>query len=134
MRTVARSRDRSMPINPGVQSHIMRRMRFALGPVLGRVPRIYVWMGDESGPKGGTDKVCSVRAEVEGDAPVFVRDCHADLYAAISRAAARTGRAVLRTVQRHDRVDRARDELGCPLRRCVRRTASSTTARFRGRS
>jgi putative sigma-54 modulation protein len=114
MRIVARSRDRSMPINPGVRSHIMRRMRFALGPVLGRVPRIYVWVGDENGPRGGTDKFCSVRAEVEGHAPVFVRDCHADLYAAISLAAARTGRAVLRTVQRHDRVDRHRGELREP--------------------
>jgi len=52
-----------------------------------------------------------VRAEVEGHPPVFVRDCHADLYAAISLAAARTGRAVLRTVQRHERVDRTRGEL-----------------------
>jgi ribosome-associated translation inhibitor RaiA len=99
-----------MPINPGVRSHIMRRMRFALGPVLGRVPRVYVWVGDENGPHGGTDKFCSVRAEVEGHEPVFVRDCHADLYAAISLAAARTGRAVLRTVQRNDRVDRQRGE------------------------
>ena len=111
MRIVARSRDRSMPINPGVRSHIMRRMRFALGPVLARVPRVYVWVGDENGPRGGTDKFCSVRAEVEGHPPVFVRDCHADLYAAISLAAARTGRAVLRTVQRHERVDRTRGEL-----------------------
>lgn len=114
MRIVARSRDRSMPINPGVRSHIMRRMRFALGPVLGRVPRVYVWVGDENGPRGGTDKFCSVRAEVEGYAPVFVRDCHADLYAAISLAAARTGRAVLRTVQRHERVDRHRGDMPVP--------------------
>ena len=111
MRIVARSRDRSMPINPGIRSHIMRRMRFALGPVLARVPRVYVWVGDENGPRGGTDKFCSVRAEVEGHAPVFVRDCHADLYAAISLAAARTGSAVLRTVQRHERIDRHRGEL-----------------------
>lgn len=111
MRIVARSRDRSMPINPGVRSHIMRRMRFALGPVLGRVPRVYVWVGDENGPKGGNDKFCSIRAEIEGHAPVFVRDCHADVYAAISLAAARTGRAVLRTVQRHERIDRRRGEL-----------------------
>jgi ribosome-associated translation inhibitor RaiA len=55
-----------------------------------------------------------VRAEVEGHAPVFVRDCHADLYAAISLAAARTGRAVLRTVQRHERIDRHRGELHEP--------------------
>ena len=114
MRIVARSRARSMPINPGVRSHIMRRMRFALGPVLGRVPRVYVWVGDENGPRGGTDKFCSVRAEVEGHAPVFVRDCHADLYAAISLAAARTGRAVLRTVQRHERVDRHRGDMPLP--------------------
>ena len=114
MRIVARSRDRSMPINPGVRSHIMRRMRFALGPVLGRVPRVYVRVGDENGPRGGTDKFCSVRAEVEGHAPVFVRDCHADLYAAISLAAARTGRAVLRTVQRHERVDRHRGDMPLP--------------------
>ena len=100
MRIVARSRDRSMPINPGVRSHIMRRMRFALGPVLGRVPRVYVWVGDENGPRGGTDKFCSVRAEVEGHAPVFVRDCHADLYAA--------------TVQRHERVDRHRGDMPLP--------------------
>jgi hypothetical protein len=104
-----------MPIDPGVRSHIMRRMRFALGPVLSHVPRVYVWVGDENGPRGGIDKFCSVRAEVEGHAPVFVRDLHADVYAAISLAAARTGRAVLRSVQRHDRIDRRRGEVDASI-------------------
>lgn len=106
MRIVARSRDRSMPISAGIRSHIVRRLHFALGPVVARVRRVYVWVGDENGPRGGTDKYCSVRAEVEGQNPVFVRDRHSDLYAAISLAAARTGRAVLRAVERHGRFDR----------------------------
>lgn len=111
MRIVARSRDRSMPLSAGLRSHIMRRLRFALGPVAARVRRVYVCVGDENGPRGGADKFCNVRAEVEGQPPVFVRDRHEDLYAAIALAAERTGRAVLRAIQRHERVDRRRGEI-----------------------
>ena len=108
MRIVARSRDRNMPLSPSIRSHIIRRLRFALAPVESRVKRAYVWVGDENGPRGGTDKYCSVRVDIEGQDSVFVRDRHSDLYAAIALAAASSGRAALRSVQRHGRVDHRR--------------------------
>lgn len=114
MRITARSTDRAMPLSAALREHILRRLRFALGPVIARVPSVSVAVGDENGPRGGADKFCSIRAEVSGLEPVFVRDRHPDLYAAISLAAARAGRAVLRAVRRGHRVDRARGELPPP--------------------
>jgi ribosome-associated translation inhibitor RaiA len=111
MRITTRSNDRSMPISTALREHILRRLGFALGPVADRVRSVSVSVGDENGPRGGADKYCSIRAEVDGRDAVFVRDRHADLYAAISLAAARAGRAALRAVRRGHRVDRHRGEL-----------------------
>lgn len=111
MRITTRSNDRSMPLSAALREHILRRLGFALGPVADRVRSVSVSVGDENGPRGGADKYCSIRAQVEGREVVFVRDRHPDLYAAISLAAARTGRAALRAVRRGHRVDRNRGEL-----------------------
>lgn len=108
MRIVARSRDRNMPLSPSIRSHIIRRLRFALAPVETRVKRAYVWVGDENGPRGGPDKYCSVRVDIEGQEAAFVRERHSDLYAAIALAAASSGRAALRAVQRHGRIEHRR--------------------------
>lgn len=110
MRIVARSRDRNMPLSPAIRSHIIRRLRFALSPVESRVKRAYVWVGDENGPRGGTDKYCSVRVDIEGLDAVFVRERHEDLYAAIALAAASSGRSALRAVQRHGRIEHRRPD------------------------
>ena len=106
MRITTRSTHRTMPLSAALREHILRRLRFALGPVMARVPVVSVAVGDENGPRGGEDKFCSIRAEVSGLEPVFVRDRHADLYVAISLAAARAGRAVLRAVRRGQRLGR----------------------------
>ena len=111
MRITTRSTVRAMPLSAALREHISRRLRFALGPVAARVPRVTVAVGDENGPRGGEDKFCNIRAEVSGMEPVFVRDRHSDLYAAISLAAARVGRAVLRAVRRDRRIDRSRGVL-----------------------
>ena len=113
MRISTRSTIRAMPLSAALREHIARRLRFALGPVFPRVPVVSVAVGDENGPRGGEDKFCSIRAEVDGLGAVFVRDRHADLYAAISLAAARVGRAVLRAVRRSRRIDRSKS--GVPL-------------------
>jgi ribosome-associated translation inhibitor RaiA len=108
MRIHTRSRSRTMPISPALRSHIVRRLHFSLAPVVGRTPRVLVWVGDENGPRGGEDKYCCIRADLDGHRPVFVRDRHEDLYAAISLAAGRIGRAVQRAVRRQERFSRTR--------------------------
>jgi putative sigma-54 modulation protein len=102
------SRARGMPLSAALKTHIAARLRFALAPVANRVPRVEVWVGDDNGPRGGTDKYCNIRADIDGHASVFVSDQHADLYTAISLAAARAGRAALRSLQRRERLQRAR--------------------------
>ena len=106
MRITTRSTDRRMPLNAALREHIVRSLRFALGPASSRVSAVSVAVGDENGPRGGEDKYCSMRAEVSGLKPVFVRERHLDLYAAISLAAACLDRALRRTLRRGSRIDR----------------------------
>lgn len=108
MRIIARSTGRAMPLTPALREHIARRLQFALAPVHGRLPRVQVWVGDENGPRGGSDKFCSIRADIEGQEPVFVRDRHEDLYAAIALAAARIGRTAARALRRSKLAGRRR--------------------------
>ena len=103
MRIIARSVDKSMPLSPAIREHILRRLHFSLAPVRARQPRVEVWVGDENGPRGGNDKYCSIRAEIDGQSAIFVHEQRSDLYRAVAAATARIGRTVLRAVQRRER-------------------------------
>ena len=52
-----------------------------------RLTRIEVYLKDLNGPKGGTDKVCTLEARLAGLQPLAVEDQAGDIYDAIQGAA-----------------------------------------------
>jgi len=91
---------RGFKLTEGLRVRVERRLRFALGSTVGRVRSIVVRLADENGPRGGTDKRCTIRAILPGAAPVIIEQQDADLYAAIDLAADRAGRAVSRRLDK----------------------------------
>jgi putative sigma-54 modulation protein len=83
-----------------LREYTARRFRFALSRFQGQIAEVKVQLSDENGPKGGRDKVCRVAATVLSRS-LFVGEADSDLYAAISRAAERLGRAVSRELERN---------------------------------
>lgn len=76
--------------------HTERRLRFALKHATGRVQNVTVRLADINGPRGGTDKRCSVHIVLNGLPDIMSEDTEADMYLAINRAVDRVGRTVLR--------------------------------------
>ena len=91
------------PITAALAYHARRRLRFGLTRHGDRIQRVVIRLGDENGPRGGVDKFCRIQVYLV-DAPVVViQDIGPDLYAVIDRAADRTGRLVVK------HLDRSRD-------------------------
>ena len=65
-----------------------------------RVRRIRVHVADVNGPRGGIDKRCRIQATVNGLGEVVVEDTEQNLLQAISKAADRLGRKVMRRLAR----------------------------------
>lgn len=57
-------------------------------------------LGDLNGPKGGRDKHCVLEVRARSLRPIVVREQHADLYAAIDRAAVRMDASLTRQRER----------------------------------
>lgn len=94
------------PITAALSDHVKRRLRFALTRHGERIQRVVARLGDENGPRGGADKFCRIQVYLV-DAPVAViQEIDPDLYAAIDRAADRTGRLVAKHLDRSRGSDR----------------------------
>jgi putative sigma-54 modulation protein len=87
---------RGFKLTEGLRAQAERRVRFALGSASARVHSVVIRLSDESGPRGGVDKRCTIRAAMPGVPPVVIEQQEADLSIAIDRAADRAGRAVAR--------------------------------------
>lgn len=83
-----------------VREHTERRLGFALARAALRVRRIRVHVADVNGPRGGIDKRCRIQATVNGLGEVVVEDTHQNLLQAISTAADRLRRKVMRRLAR----------------------------------
>ena len=57
-------------------------------------------LSDINGPRGGLDKRCLIEARLKHAPALVIEDIEADLYLAIDRATARTGRAMERSLAR----------------------------------
>lgn len=91
---------RKFKLTTELQEHVDRRVRFALGRFGTVVDRVDVSLSDVNGPRGGLDKRCQIVVKTRGAGEVVVDDHDRDLYAAVSRASDRIGRAVARTLER----------------------------------
>lgn len=93
-------RGQHIEVTPALHAHAVRRLQFALSRFEPRIARMTIYLTDLNGPRGGRDKQCRMVAEMPRGGKVIVEDIDADLYAAITQAADRLGRAVARALER----------------------------------
>jgi ribosomal subunit interface protein len=87
---------RGFALTEALREHVNKRLHFTLARGGNRVHRVEVRLSDVNGPRGGNDKRCLIVVSLSGMPNVVVEDTQRDLYAAIDRATARVGRAMLR--------------------------------------
>lgn len=98
-------------IDETIEAYVERRLQFALGRFTDVVRRVEVTLSDINGPKGGHDKQCRIRVDLNWQSsPVFAEILHEDLRTSIDLTADRLGRAVARAVDRQSgqRISRRR--------------------------
>lgn len=83
-----------------LSSHVRRRIGFALDHLAHRVRSAVVRLSDTNGPRGGVDKRCCLRVELEPRGTVILSERSADVYAAVDRATGRLKKAVVRGIER----------------------------------
>ena len=90
-----------------VDAHIERHLGSALRPYARHVRHVELTLRDANGPRGGADdKVARVGISFNPGGRIVATATAADVYASISRAAARARAAVARYVDRADRAGR----------------------------
>lgn len=99
---------RSFSLTSAIQNHVQRRLRFALASGTNHIQQVMVRLTDINGPRGGQDKRCHIQVVLDGMPDVVIEDTECDIYAAISRAAGRTSRAVARRLRRRQTLRRNR--------------------------
>lgn len=83
-----------------IQSHMQRRIAFALDRLRGRIRRVSVRLSDINGRRGGVDKRCQLHVHLTSSADVVVADVQPDLYVAMSRAVDRAAAVIVRRIER----------------------------------
>ena len=79
---------------------IERRIRMKLDRFADRVRRIFVFLQDENGPKGGRDKLCRVHVELYNGERLVRESREASAYAACCGGLGRTQRAIASRLSR----------------------------------
>ena len=79
-------RFRDMDNADGLREQIERMVGFATDRFAGRLIEVQVVVADVNGPRGGTDKRCSICGVLEGGKSVTVEEQGADATAVVSRA------------------------------------------------
>lgn len=99
-------RSKHFAVDEALRCHIERRLEFSLGRCSPRILRTTVQLLDLNGPRGGEDKACRIEVRLRPTGTLFVEDRDADLFAAVDRAADRTGRSVARALKRERELER----------------------------
>lgn len=97
---------RGFTLTHSIQSHLQRRIEFALDRLRGRVRSVCVRLSDVNGRRGGIDKRCQLQVQLADTSDVVVADVQRDLYVAMTRAVDRAAAAIVR---RTGRLNRARN-------------------------
>ena len=98
--------DRSGFLSDDLHLLTERRLLFALSRFGSKVQRVSVVFSDTNGHRGGVDKACCITVKLRRAADVIITDEDADVAACIMRSVARVGRAVARTIERTQELDR----------------------------
>ncbi len=102
---------RDFVVTDAMLEHAERHLRFALSRFGADVRRVTVELSELTGPGCGSGKNCRIEVAFRKSESVVIENFDADLYAAISRAAERVGRAVSRSraqLNDCDRIGKAR--------------------------
>ena len=93
-------RSQNLHLDEETQSHVERRMNFALEQFNSWITRVQVHLEDVNGPRRGVDKQCRILVNIKGGKTIKVEDLDVDMIAAVNRAADRLGQVVSREVHR----------------------------------
>jgi ribosomal subunit interface protein len=93
-------RTRGFRPTPALRAYTDSRLRFAVGRFPHEVSEVRVSLSGVNGPRGGSDKRCSLRARLRASGQAAAHAVAADFYAAIALAAHQLGRSVARTLER----------------------------------
>jgi putative sigma-54 modulation protein len=91
---------REFSLTPSLRGHLLRCLRVAFAHAHDRAMRVVVRLRDLNGPRGGRDKLCQVSITIPGRPLIVIRKVHADMYAAIDRAAKRAAYTATRITER----------------------------------
>jgi putative sigma-54 modulation protein len=91
---------RSVEIDDSLRGFVEHRVLLALGRLSPGIHCAIVRLYDINGPRGGMDKKCRIQVRLRSRNSLVVEHTDSNLYAAISRAADRAGRAVVHAKER----------------------------------
>ena len=91
---------RNISLCSTLSSHVTRRLGFALASKAEHILRVQVHLADINGPSGGPYKRCHIHLLLPELEDIVIEDIDVDLYAAIDRAADRSGRTLTRHLTR----------------------------------
>ena len=95
LRLTTRGIERTADLN----DYVSTRVHFALGRFVGKLRSVSIRLFDVNGPRGGVDKGCEIRVEIEHSQEVIVRERQSNIHAAVAFAVERTERAVERQLK-----------------------------------
>jgi putative sigma-54 modulation protein len=93
-------RSQNLHLDEETESHVERRMNFALEQFNSWITRVQVHLEDVNGSRRGVDKQCRILVNIKGGKTIKVEDLDADMIAAVNRAADRLGQVVSREIDR----------------------------------
>ena len=96
---------KDFPLTPGLRNDATLQVERALARFDSRIVNVDVFLSDVNGPKGGPDKVCTIRVQLPNRTTVPIETTESDLYSAIRQSAARARRAVRRTLAKQQRLE-----------------------------
>jgi ribosomal subunit interface protein len=105
----------SFTVTPGIEQRIRARFGTTLQRHGDAVIGADIYLRDINGPKGGDDKLVTVRVRLRNQPDITIENTDEDLYRAIDRAAKRANRALRRSIRKQSRL--ARNELRWMRRR-----------------
>jgi hypothetical protein len=94
------TRTRGIPLTEPLQNVARGCIAVALGRLAPRVRRVFVWLEDLNGPRGGRDRRCRIDVHLTSGGRVVVSDVAATEYQAIGRAASRMRIAIDRRIKK----------------------------------
>ncbi|MBA2660933.1 MAG: HPF/RaiA family ribosome-associated protein [Bradymonadaceae bacterium] len=87
-------------LTDSIETHLQRRIAFALDRLRGRIRCVSVKLSDINGSRGGIDKRSQLQVQLTDASDVVVADVQRDLYVAMTRAVDRAAAAIVRRLGR----------------------------------